>query len=218
MRGGWGARALGAHHRASSSKPDENPSVGGGLPLAANASDLALSDLTPPGLLGSVCSTGSDSERLMILPPTRAFVRPPVDRSSCRCSKVGSWSSGVPAGGGSSLPNSNDGRSESAICSLCFLSSACILIKVLAPCASCPLPRARAMAASRAAWRVRRRFFSFMTCGGQRKIRGRSGGDQGMKAPASLAAAAGGGRAGAGPGQWLATEGRAAGRRASGGG
>ena len=190
-----GRSSTGAHHSTSSSRPEENSSLGGLLLMdsaSATLSDLALSLPTAPSF-ESARSKGSDSERLMILSSTLPAMTPPVDRSSCRCSKLGSSSSGVPPGGSESLPNSNEGRSESAICSCCFLSSTCALIMLLAPCASCSPPSARTKAASRTARRSRRRFFSFQICGEQ----GGSGGDQGT-APASLAAMVGRGRCGVG--------------------
>ena len=155
MRGGWLGVAR-AHHSTSSSSP--------GASLAA--SDLALSDFAGPAL---------EPGRSMILSSTPPVMRPPVDRSSCRCSKVGSSSSGVPLGGGASLPNSNDGRSESAT----FSSTLRASIMLLAPCASCPLPWARSLAASRVARRALRRSFALNICGDQGEIKGKSGGDQG---------------------------------------
>ena len=195
LQGSCGARASGAHHVTSSSIPDENSSFC--LPRLGT-SDLALSDLTGFASDRSTGAGGSDSERLIFLSSTR----PPVESSSCRCSKVGSWSTGVPSTG-LPPPNSKVGRSASASLSRCFCSSCCLFRRAVAPCASWPELRARAAAARRSR-RSLRRSFAFQICGDRRRNGGRSGGDQGMMALASLAVAVegvgregGGGRAGA---------------------
>ena len=90
LQGSCGARASGAHHVTSSSIPDENSSF---CRPRLGTSDLALSDLTGFPSERSTGAGGSDSERLIFLSSTR----PPVESSSCRCSKVGSWSTGVPS-------------------------------------------------------------------------------------------------------------------------
>ena len=194
LQGSCGARASGAHHVTSSSSPDENSSLFC-LPKLG-MSDLALSDLTGFVSGRSTGAGGIDSERLIFLSSTR----PPVDSSSCRCSKVGSWSSGVPSGGGASLPNSKVGRSASASLSRCFCSSCCLLMRLSAPCASWPEPRAR----SAAAWRSRRslrRCFSFQICGDRRRRGGGVGGRSGDDGARVTGGSGGGGRQGGGGGR-----------------